>query len=309
MVKSAKNTTCKGLIFNIQRFSIHDGPGIRDLIFFKGCPLSCKWCSNPESQDSFPEIAYSLDRCIGYIKCGQCSNVCEIKAINGSSEGKVKIDKTLCNNCGKCAEVCPAKAIKLFGQYVSVDEVVAIAEEDSAFYSRSGGGITVGGGEPLSQTDFVHELLKKCRDHGLDTAIETAGYGDWGAIQKACIYANLIFYDIKCMDSKKHKEFTGVSTELILENIKRLSISFPQKSIIVRTPIIPGFNDSVEEIQTIANFIRVMKNLKEYELIPYHGFGEAKYYQLGREYPFRGLKGPSQKRIKFLKSVAEKVLY
>jgi len=235
-----------GLIFNIQRFSLHDGPGIRDLIFLKGCASRCKWCSNPESQNAFPEIAYNHQRCIGIIECGLCGEVCPVDAIKKSPGGKIKIDRRLCTNCGRCAEACAASALKLFGAFMSVDEVLSVIEEDSAFYWRSGGGITISGGDPLSQPEFVQELLRDGRARGLDTAIETSGYGYWEDVSRICKYANLVFYDIKCLDPKRHKAFTGISNELILENISKLSLQFPQTPIVVRTPVIPGFNDSAQ---------------------------------------------------------------
>jgi len=283
----------RGLVFNIQRFSVHDGPGVRDLIFMKGCPLRCQWCSNPESQNGYPEVAFNEDRCIGHDECGRCLEVCPVGAIIKSEGGKVGIDRKLCTNCGECSEVCPAKAMKVFGEYMSIDEIVGIVEEDSAFYSRSGGGVTIGGGEPLWQADFVYELLKQCRARGIHTAIETCGYADWKSMEKVCTYANLVLYDIKHIDSSKHKAGTGYGNGLILENIKRLSSCFSKTPIIARTPVITGFNDSAEVIRAIKDFLTGLSSLREYQLLPYHGFGESKYRQLGREYLFGGLKPPN----------------
>lgn len=308
MAQSGRISPGKGLIFNIQRFSIHDGPGIRDLVFIKGCPLRCKWCCNPESQNNYPEVAYNPDRCIGWKECGLCLEVCPVGAIRKHSNSKVKIGRRACTQCARCGEICPAQAIKLFGKYMTIDEIISVVEEDGAFYSRSGGGITVSGGEPLLQADFVEDLLKRCREHGLDTSIETVGYGNWREVEKICKHANLIFYDIKCLDSKKHKVFTGVPNESILQNIRRLSISFPEKPIIARTPIIPGFNDSAEEIKAIADFLTGIGSVKEYELLPYHGFGEPKYFQLGRKYPLKSCQPPTREHIDLLKSIADRTL-
>lgn len=295
-----------GLISHIQRFSVHDGPGIRDLIFIKGCPLRCQWCSNPETQNRYAELTYNENRCIGPIECGRCVKVCEVGAIKELGERRIGIDRKLCSNCGKCVEVCVADSLKLFGNFMSIDNILKIVEEDSAFYTRSEGGITVSGGDPLSQAEFVRDLLEECHRYGIDTAIETSGYGEWEDIENVCTYANLIFYDIKCMDSKKHRAFTGVANELILENLKKLSTCFRQTPIIVRTPIIPGFNNSEGDIEAIVDFLTEINNLKEYELLPYHGFGEPKYLQLGRKYLLSGFQAPSEKEMSPLRSVARR---
>ena len=293
-----------GLIFNIQRFSVHDGPGIRDLVFMKGCPLRCRWCDNPESQKASPELAFNEDRCIG---CGWCQEVCPTGAITVLDEGKVRVDRKICNDCAKCVDVCPAKALKLFGDYVSVGDILKVIEKDGAFHLRSGGGITVGGGEPIMQADFVHELLKDSRKRGIDTAMETSGYGDWESLEKVCRYANLVFYDIKHMDSNKHKTYTRVPNELILENIDKLSTYHPEIPIIARIPIVPGFNDSEENIETTVDFLTRLKGVRECELLPYHGFGEPKYHQLARKYPLSGCQPPSKEQMKVLRRITQRL--
>ena len=304
MKKTADNKS--GLIFNIQRFSVHDGAGIRDLVFLKGCPLRCLWCSNPESQNYHPEITLNKDRCIG-IECGRCVAVCPTNAIAVQANEKISINWSLCNNCGECVEICPARAIKLFGERMSVNDIVKVVEEDDAFYWRSGGGITISGGDPLSQPDFVHDLLKVCRKRGIDTAVEIGGHASWEAVEKVCRYANLIFYDIKHLDPIKHETLTGFSNELVLGNIKKIARHFPETPIIARTPVVPGFIDSEEDIKAIADFLCGVESVTEYELLPYHGFGEPKYYQLGREYPLSELKPPSQEQMEKLKKIAQKV--
>lgn len=300
-----------GTVFNIQKFSVHDGPGIRDLIFLKGCPLKCKWCSNPESQNLFPEIAYIQNRCIGIEQCGYCIKVCPMGAIHHPEEDAsfIVIDREKCNNCGKCAEICPAKAIKLFGESLTVEDVIKSVQQDNVSW-RSSGGITLSGGELLLQADFAQELLKEFRRRGIDTAIETSGFANWKELEKVCEYTNLIFYDIKSMDSQKHKAFTGVNNELILENLLKISDHFPKTPVIVRTPLIPGFNDSQEQedIDDIVKFISQVKNLKDYEIMPYHAFGEAKYRQLEREYSLGHIKAPNKDYVENLNHKARTLL-
>ena len=296
-----------GRVSNIQKFSLHDGPGIRDLIFFKGCPLHCLWCANPETQNYRPELSFIENRCIGCDECGLCERACPEGAIRKSAGGKIEIDRRLCTNCGECAKVCPAQSLRLLGEDMSVEDIVKVVEEDSAFHSRSGGGITISGGEPLVQAKFAAELLKECRDQGIDTAIETTGHARWEDVENVCQYANLIFYDIKHMDSSKHKAFTGVGNELILENIKRLARHFPKTPIIVRTPVVSGYNDSEDNIKATVDFLSEVKTVRRYELLPYHGFGESKYHQLGREYPLSGLKSPGKEHMAALNKIVEKL--
>lgn len=301
------NTHKNGLVFNIQKCSLHDGPGIRTLVFMKGCQLRCLWCANPESQKNSPEIAFDENRCIGYKECGLCIETCLANAIKKLKTGKVMIDRKKCISCGKCADKCPSRAIILMGKFMSINDILKVVEGDDNFYWRSGGGITVGGGDPVYQADFTQQLLRKCQESGIDTAIETAGYANFIDLKKISQHANLIFYDIKHIDPVKHKRFTGVTNELILDNIKRLSNTFPQTPIIVRTPIVPGFNDSDEVIESIINFLSGMKNLMNYELLPYHGFGEPKYRKLGRNYALEGLQPPSKEHMVELKKIAYKL--
>ncbi|KJS19552.1 MAG: pyruvate formate lyase-activating protein [Clostridiaceae bacterium BRH_c20a] len=286
------NKSALGCVFNIQKFCIHDGPGIRDVVFVKGCPLSCRWCCNPESQNIFIELAYKEGKCIGVGECGRCLEICSADAIKISENEKqtIEIDRRLCLNCGNCAKVCPSAALNLMGKFISVREVVDSVCESNIFYRRSGGGITVSGGEPLLQAEFTYDLLKECHRLGISTAIETSGYALWGDVERVCKYVDLIFYDIKSLNSNKHSAFTGVPNELILENLLRISKSFPEIPIIVRTPVIPGFNHTEDDIRSIVEFISSINSLKQYELLNYHNFGEAKYRQLGREYLMAGIK-------------------
>ncbi|MBP1761871.1 MAG: glycyl-radical enzyme activator family protein [Firmicutes bacterium] len=291
-----------GVVFNIQKFSVHDGPGIRTLVFLKGCPLRCQWCSNPESHSLIPEVLYSNTKCITTAECGYCQQACKTGAIT-ESEGKIAINRDLCTNCGDCAEACPALALEVCGARMTVDEVLDRVEEDSIFYTRSGGGITLSGGEPLVQADFAAELLKEAKQRGMDTAIETTGFSDWENIAKVLKYVDTLHFDIKCMDSEKHKKHTGVSNEKILDNFKRICAEFPGKTIVVRTPVIPGFNDTEEDILAVVDFLRNITRPVEYELMGYHRFGEGKYAALGKTYPLSGVASLDNERLVVLEKL------
>jgi pyruvate formate lyase activating enzyme len=236
-----------------------------------------------------------------------CAGECPVGAIGKAETGKIVIDRALCNNCGRCAEKCPAKAMKLFGEYMSIPEILNISEEDDSFHSRSGGGVTISGGEPALQADFVEKLLHTYRDHGIHAAIETCGHATWENIEKICRHSKLILYDIKTMNSEKHEKVIGVSNHLIIENIGKISGYFPEIPIIVRTPIIPGVNDSEQDIEEIARYLVKINNAYKYELLEYHRFGEAKYSQLGRKYPFQGAQMVSRERMRELRRISDKV--
>jgi pyruvate formate lyase activating enzyme len=303
--KTKANGTPKGLIFNIQKFSLHDGPGIRTVVFLKGCPLSCMWCSNPEGRGRSPELIFSQERCIGPQGCDLCMSVCLEKVIESDESGRVCIDRNRCDGCGDCAFVCPSQALQISGQWVRVDDVLRVVEEDDAFYARSGGGLTVSGGEPLSQGAFVLALLQAARERGIDTAIETSGLCNWNTLREVAPLANRIFFDIKCLDSQKHERVTGVSNEKILDNFKRLRAALPELDVVVRTPVIPGVNDSEGEIQAIATFVRKAGPGCRYELLPYHGFGEPKYTKLGKHYRLSHLQPPTATRMGVLQGCAD----
>jgi len=272
-----------GCVFNVQRYSVHDGPGIRTIIFLKGCPLSCRWCSNPESQYPEPELAFNRNKCIGTSECFRCRTFCAFDAISEAADGKISIDRQKCTKCFRCVMTCPSKAMHTFGKMMSAKEVLDSIESESLFYARSGGGITISGGEPLHQIDFVEEIFKEAKRRRIDVTMETCGFADWEKLQRAAGYMKSILFDIKSMDPVKHKEYTGVSNELILQNLQRLRETFPDLQIFVRTPLIPGFNDTVEDINAILAFIKDMPNLK-YELLPYHRMGQQKYEYLDRPY-------------------------
>ncbi|QDR79207.1 (2S)-3-sulfopropanediol dehydratase activating enzyme [Sporomusa termitida] len=274
-----------GYVFNIQQFSVHDGPGIRTTVFLKGCPLRCRWCSNPESQQRQPELAHNRSKCIGLAACGRCLRACPRNALPAAKNGKPVVVREACQQCFRCAAVCPTTALHIFGERMSVEAVLEAVEQDDAFFSRSGGGLTISGGEPLMQPDFTVALLQEAKRRRINTALETSGYAEWTALAQASKYLNTLIYDIKCLDPDKHREQTGLANAVILENFSKVTEAFPSLPILVRTPVIPGFNDTEAAIAAITNFIKHRRSDIGYELLPYHRLGRQKYEYLGRSYP------------------------
>lgn len=282
----------KGLIFNIQRFSIHDGPGIRTVVFFKGCPLRCLWCHNPEGQIMKKEMVIWDDRCIG---CKTCFKTCPNSAVE---------DPSKCVLCGECVKECPADAREIVGKEMSIEEIMAEIEKDRIFYEQSGGGVTFSGGEPLFQYNFLISILKKCKDNGIHTAIETCGYSNWEILLSISKYTDLFLFDLKVMDDESHRKFTGVSNKMILENLKRLSSN--HKNIIIRIPVVPGVNDNIENIKKTAEFVSSL-GIKEVHLLPFHKGGVDKYRRLRRDYKFGVESSQSKDAINlFFKVLEEK---
>lgn len=301
-----------GIIFDIQRYSTHDGPGIRTLVFMKGCPLSCQWCANPEGQKSSPEIRFLASKCVGAEKCkAPCIKACLHGAISLSKEGKPKTDRNLCQGCGKCAEVCLYGARRLSGRSVTIEELLVEVLKDEPFYRTSGGGVTMSGGEPIVQFEFTREFLKRCKERSLHTVIETCGYVPWKHIQETLEFVDLVYYDIKHMHPVKHKEQTGASNDLILRNGKNL-LSTSKAQVVVRVPIVPGFNDSERNIEATAKFVAESGG-KTIELLPYHRLGVSKYSQLDMEYEPKEVQRPSEELMQRLsgivKSIGLKELY
>lgn len=294
-----------GRIFNIQRYSIHDGAGIRTLVFFKGCPLKCLWCSNPESQKTLPELGFVETRCAGADNCGaQCVSACSVNAIYLNGKDKPTIDRKICNTCGECAGACSHDALKLVGQEMSVEEVLVEIEKDRSFYRRSGGGVTIGGGEPLVQYGFAANLLEAAGDEYIHTAIETTGHAKWEYFETVLRHVDLLQIDLKHMDPEKHKSLTGLSNELILDNLKKvLSVKEPQ-DVIIRIPVVPGCNDSHENIKETAKFVSDT-GYTQIELMPYHRMGVSKYSQYGMVYPLAGDEPGPQKDLEALKHIVE----
>jgi pyruvate formate lyase activating enzyme len=273
----------QGIVFNIQKYSVHDGPGIRTLVFLKGCTLACRWCSNPESLTPDPILAYNPAKCIGIRECGHCLLSCTAGALTQSDDGKILIKRDLCTDCMFCATVCPAQALTSYGQTMSVTEILATVEADAMFYSRSGGGMTLSGGEPLLQHAFATALLTEAKRRRINTAMETAGNVPLAWLTDACAHLNHLLYDIKCLDSDKHKAATSAPNTQILENLRHVRQQFPELSITVRTPVIPGFNDTEEDIRAIAAFVRTLPGVR-HELLPYHRLARPKYGYIGRDF-------------------------
>lgn len=278
-----KKTT--GYVFNIQKYSVHDGPGIRTIAFLKGCHLRCRWCSNPESQEPLPQVAVNNNRCIGTDKCHFCMDACPRGAVY-SDGSKVAIRRELCKDCTDlaCANACPAQGLNIYGKLQTVDEVMKVVEQDAPFYARSGGGMTLSGGEPFLQGKFALALLREARARFIRTAVETCGMCEQSVLLEAGKYLNYVLFDIKSMDSAKHKEMTGLPNEHIISNLKALCEEYPDKPILVRTPIVPGFNDTPEAVTAIAEFIEPFGEHVQYEMLPYHRLGTQKYEFLDRPY-------------------------
>jgi pyruvate formate lyase activating enzyme len=273
-----------GIVFNLQRYSVHDGPGIRTVVFLKGCPLACRWCSNPESQAPAPQLAYHRERCLGLDQCDRCLAACAPQAILRGEDGRPSIDRRRCNDCLDCARVCPPRALRGYGEVMTVADCLEAVEAEEVFYARSGGGLTLSGGEPLYQTGFTLALLAEARRRHIHTAMETCGYVRWEDLAAACAQLDFLLYDLKSMDAEKHRAFTGVSNALILENLGRVRRRFTALPVRVRTPIVPGFNDRVEDIRPILEHLRALSGPR-FEALGYHRLGRPKYGYLGREFP------------------------
>lgn len=288
----------KGLIFNIQRFSIHDGPGIRTTVFMKGCPLRCLWCSNPESRDFFPNLMVRDINCRG---CGRCVEACPEEAITITEEVGRKIVWGKCNQCLRCVDACLYNSLNVCGRYAGVEEVLDEVMKDETFYRNSGGGITVSGGEALSQSEFVTNLLETSKKEGLHTVLDTTGYAPWKKMARVLSFVDLVLFDVKHLDSEEHKRTTGFGNELILENLQKSSMV---NNIWLRMPLIKGFNDSDDYIKNIA-FLGKKIGAEKISLLPYHEGGKSKCEQLGRSYQFSGSTAPSDEHIDYLKQIIE----
>ncbi|MPW26512.1 glycyl-radical enzyme activating protein [Alkalibaculum sp. M08DMB] len=304
----------KGKVYDIQGFSIQDGPGIRTTVFLKGCPLSCPWCHSPESQAFGSQLSWMSMRCIGIEQCGKCLNVCEKGAITPGEVTKksgtdediqyVHINRKICDNCGSCTEVCYPGGLSMCGEEYTVNDLVDRVSKDTPFYEQSGGGVTISGGEALSQPQFVFEVLKSLKEIEIHTALDTTGFTDGKNIDAVLPYTDLFLYDLKHMDSVQHKQVVGVANEKILENAKRIAKAGGK--IQVRIPVIPHFNDSQDNIRQTGEFCKSLgEAVVLVQLLPYHNLGITKYQRIFDDVKVLEAEPPSDEKIQKLKEILE----
>ena len=292
----------KACIFNIQPYSINDGPGVRSTIFIKGCPLRCKWCHNPESNLMRPQLMFYAAKCIG---CGRCADLCPKQAVH-IFDGKAKTDRNLCTDCGRCADICLMGAREIAGEMKSAEAVFQEIIKDKQYYQSSGGGITISGGEPLTKPDFCIELIEMCVKEDIHTAIETCGYASLDSVKQVFEKLDLVFMDLKAMNPELHKKLTGCSNELILENIQYAYHNM-KKNMVIRIPIVPGLNDGEENILDSALFIRDKLSAEMHvQLLPYHAMGKSKLESLENTNAQQHIVTPSDVYMKMIKDKMEK---
>lgn len=268
----------EGLIFDLKKYSINDGPGIRTTVFFKGCPLRCRWCHNPEGQSFAPEIMIRASRCL--VDCNECVAVCPERAVIKPA-GVPVLDRTKCSACRKCADICPSQAIEVVGRRMDTDRLLQEIEKDRIFQEESGGGVTFSGGEPLSQPDFLCEILDFCRKKEIHTTVDTCGFASSEVLDEIAQKADLFLFDLKVLDEKKHLAYTGESNKLILENLRRLAAM--GKETIIRLPVVPGINDDEANIRDTARFLLSLETISDISLLPYHKLGRDKYRGLEKK--------------------------
>ena len=308
--ESQKTPSPTGTVLNIQRYCSHDGPGIRTNVFLKGCSLRCKWCGNPESIRMKPEISYDPRKCTGKQACGVCLKAPfpagAFYVVEGAAEDKAKVNWDLALDCDQAlVSLCPTGALEMFGKLMTVDEVLDEVEKDSSFYRNTGGGITLSGGECQLQPDFSAALLSGAHERGINTAIETACNVPWSFMEKVLPHVDTMLHDHKLTISERHRKWTGVGNERILANYKKAYETFPNVDFIARTPLIPGVNADEEHIREVLAFIRPYKNVIDYELLPYHRFGLAKYEYLGKVYELDDYKTPSADLVAHLQAIID----
>jgi pyruvate formate lyase activating enzyme len=284
----------EGTIFDIKKYAIHDGPGIRSTVFFKGCPLACRWCHNPEGMSVTSQRIYRRERCIG---CGECVRICPNEALIQTTEG-IFWNPAKCDLCQTCADHCPSEAVEFVGRKVGVGEVMREIVKDIAFYDESGGGITLSGGEPLMQPDFLLQLLDACAELDLHRTVDTSGYADSELLLEVARRTDLFLYDLKVMDAVKHRDFTGVSNERVLNNLKLLAQN--NARIEVRVPIIPGINADAENIDRTAEFVSALPGVERVAILPFHNSARGKYSRLGMDCIASEIECPSKEHLKII---------
>ncbi|MDR1573917.1 MAG: glycyl-radical enzyme activating protein [Clostridiales Family XIII bacterium] len=268
----------EGTVFNIQRYSIDDGPGIRTTVFLKGCPLRCPWCSNPESQNPRPELSHRYTSCV---KCGACVGVCPNGAPSLTEDGLL-IDRSRCAVCGACVRACSAEALKISGESMSLDKVWKIIRKDAVYYETSGGGVTCSGGEILSQPDFVASVFSRCKEEGIHTCADTSGFGSPEALDKVLEHTDLVYFDLKLMDAQKHREMIGAPPDVILQNLR--TIAARGLPVVIRVPLVPTYSDSDENLSAIADTVSELVPDATVHVLPYHKYGANKYAAVGMRY-------------------------
>jgi len=295
-----KMDSMHGLVANIEPFAVFDGPGIRTVVFMKGCPLKCIWCSSPHTQNGVMEVLNDTDKCR---KCGACIEVCPKKVVQTSEEDVIRIDRKLCDGCGLCAENCAYQALEMSGKRYTVEGLFHEIERDIPFYRRSNGGVTVGGGEPAMQPDFVTAFLKRCQEQHIHTAMESCALAPQETWTSIIDHLDLLYVDIKQMHEDVHKKITGASNRLILANVQ---IAAERVPLILRIPVIPGLNDDQDNLVRTAKFaVTLGRNLVRIELLPFHHLGEDLYRKLGRDYPLSDVHAPAEERMSDLKKFME----
>jgi len=303
MKETRTDEAARGTVFNVQYFNLHDGPGVRTLVFFKGCPLRCHWCSNPESMSRLPELGVNRSLCN---QCGKCLDVCPEQALTFNGEESLNVDRQRCKACGTCVSECYQDALTIYGKEMTAGEVFEEVFRDKMFYEGTGGGVTVSGGEPLLQPHFLVAVLRLCRYAGIHTCLETTGYANAQVWEQVLPLTDYVLFDLKHMDSRLHQGFTGKPNEQILENAGRVAGS--GTPIMFRMPLVPGFNDSLQNIEATGNFVRSLggDNVQGIELMPYHRMGTGKYESLDKHYALNDVKPSETEYVESIRQRFEK---
>ena len=300
MPAESQRTEPTAHVSNIQRFCVHDGPGIRTVVFLLGCPLRCRWCQNPETLAREPVLMFNGQKCVG---CAACAEACAQKATFRNPDGTIRFDRSRCTTCGRCVVSCYYRARELSGQPYAVRSLLEEIAKDRVVFRNSGGGVTLSGGEPLVHPGFVSELLRGCRNQGIHTAIETCGAVSWGNFERVLPFTDLFLYDLKLIDPEKHERWTGVGNRAILENAR--SLAGAGQRLIVRVPLIREVNDGDEEFLAIARFAAGLRNVDELHILPFHQVGSSKYALVGKEYDMQDVPEDNHQRIARCKQIAE----